>query len=105
MDLADDRSLAEAAAAGRLDIVVAALAMRTGLPAALVRHVIATRNGKAITALVWRAGLGMRLAVKVQQHLARIPNRDMVHARDGFDYPLTPEEMRVHLELLGVPAA
>lgn len=101
----DDRSLAEAAAAGRLDVVVAALAMRSGLPDALVRRVIATRNGKAITALVWRAGLGMRFAVKVQQHLAHIPNRDMVHARDGIDYPLTPEEMRLHLELLGVPAA
>lgn len=105
MDPADERSLAEAAEAGRLDVVVAALAARTGLPAALVRHVIATRNGKAITALVWRAGLGMRFAVKVQQHLARIPNRDMVHARDGIDYPLTPEEMTIHLELFGVPAA
>jgi uncharacterized protein (DUF2336 family) len=76
-----------------------------GVPAALVTKVFEAKSAKAITALAWRAGLSMRLALQLQRDIARIEPRALLNARNGFEYPLTQEEMDWHLEFFGIGAA
>ncbi len=39
----------------------------------------------------------MRVAIRVQRELARIPPRSILNARDGVDYPLSEQYMRLQL--------
>ena len=55
-------------------------------------------SAKGITALAWKAGLGMRVATQLQLRMGGIPPGDVLHARDGVDYPLTDEEMTWQLD-------
>lgn len=102
--LHNDDALAEAIEAGRGAVVTEILALRTNLPPATVGAILAARNGRAATALVWKAGLGMRVAVKLQQHLLRLPPAKVLNAREGLHFPLTEAEMVLQLELFGVAA-
>jgi hypothetical protein len=40
--------------------------MLAQLPKPVIDRIMVSQSGKAITALVWKAGLGMRVAVKIQ---------------------------------------
>jgi hypothetical protein len=99
----DDAAIARAAEAGRAEFVTQALAQLAGIPTETADSILATRNGRAITALVWKAGLGMRVAVKLQQNLLRLPPGKVVNAREGLYFPLTRDEMVLQLELFGIP--
>ena len=70
-----------------------------GLPPAAVEHVLSLQGVKSITALVWRAGLSMRTAMQVQLKVARVPPVDVLNAKDGTDYPMTPEELQWHADM------
>ncbi|MDH3594957.1 MAG: hypothetical protein OEM93_08930, partial [Rhodospirillales bacterium] len=48
---------------------------------------------KGVTALAWKAGLAMRVATQLQLRMGGISPSDVLHARGGVDYPLTPDEM------------
>ena len=69
------------------------LALRGNLDEAVVRKILESSSAKGVTALVWKAGLGMRFAVQLQLRVARIPPRKALRPRDGIDFPLTPEDM------------
>ncbi len=73
------------------------------MPELLIRRIIDARSGKAITALVWKAGLSMRTALEVQKFIGHVPRPDLVLARNGVDYPMDAEEMRWHLQFFDVP--
>lgn len=66
-----------------------------------VRKVIDSHNPKAITALCWKAGLPMRISRQIQLRLARIHHTRLLNPKNGTDYPLSPEEMKVYLDLVG----
>lgn len=87
---------------GRRDFVIAALAVRAALRPAAVRQILGARLPKPVIALVWRGGLSMRLAVKIQRQIALIPQSSILHARGGTAYPLTPDEMTWHLEFFSL---
>jgi len=93
-----------AAEAGYADQVAVALTMLSGLSHAAVRRVVTARNAKAITALVWRARLPMRVSVAIQSHVMRLTPPDFLPARGGSAFPLTEDEMRRLLEVLAVAA-
>ena len=57
---------------------------------------------KPATALVWRAGLSMRVAFKIQTFLLRLPTATLLPAREGVHFPLTEDEMRWHLSYFGL---
>jgi hypothetical protein len=62
-----DEAFVEAAAdAGQRDSIVAALAKMGRVETDIVRKVLGSGSAKALTALAWRAGLGMRTAFKIQ---------------------------------------
>jgi len=98
----DETVVANGIAEGDRPFVVAALAERIGIPSATVDRVLATHSARAITALVWRSGLSMRLARQVQLRLAQLTPKDALAARNGSDYPLSERDMRWQLEFFGI---
>lgn len=90
---------------GDRGFVMAALAELAGIPVGTVDRIIATHAPRAVTALVWRAGLSMRFARQAQLRLAQIPPKTALNARDGIHYPLSDDEMRWQLEFFGVETA
>jgi len=91
-------SLAE----GDRAFVMAGLAELAGVPLGTVDRIVTTHSPRAVTALVWRAGLTMRFARQVQLRLAQIPPKSALNAREGVLYPMTDDEMRWQLEFFGV---
>ncbi len=79
--------------------MIEALAQRAGIPIALVRNMAASGGAKTITALCWKAGLTMRFAMDVQRRIGHIPPQSMLNARDGVDYPLSPQQLTEQLTL------
>jgi len=71
-------------------------------PLSVVQKAIESRNGRLITALVWRAKFSMRTAVMVQRDIAKVPPKMMLNARGGTDYPMTKEELQEQLRILGI---
>lgn len=102
-DSAGDRPSDDAVSAaldnGDYDFVIEALAQRAGMSIALVRNMVASGGAKTITALCWKAGLTMRFAMDVQRRIGHIPPQSVLNARDGVDYPLSPQKMTEQLTL------
>ena len=88
-----DEEVGEALARGDRRFVVAALSVLAGEPVALVNKVAESKSGRGVTALCWKAGLGMHLASQLQLRFAHIAPAVAVHAARGNQYPMTPEEM------------
>lgn len=82
---------------GNRRVVIHALATMSGLPRNVVERILVSQSGKAITALVWRSKMAMRVSVKIQIALARLPSAKQVLARDGVHFPMTQDEMLWHL--------
>lgn len=97
---ATDEQLTDALLAGDNGFVRSALAARAKIGADRSDRILASQSGKAVTALVWKAGFSMRTAVAVQMRLARLPNDRVMNAKDGVDYPVGPEELTRHLALV-----
>lgn len=100
----DDAFVVNAADEGDRRVVAYALAALANVPKPIVDRMLLSQSGKAITALVWRAKLPMRVAVKIQSTIARLPNAKMLMARDGVHFPLASDEMAWHLNYFGVAA-
>jgi len=101
----DDEFVTSAAEAGDRRLVSHALAALSGVAKPTVDRILISQSGKAITALVWRAKLSMRVAIKVQTGVAHLPNSKVAMAREGVHFPLSPEEMAWHLSFFGVGEA
>ena len=67
----------------------------------IVEAILNAHSARGVVAIVWKAGLGMRLAMKVQMQIAQIAPGSVVKARDGVDFPLTEEELTWQLEFFG----
>ena len=91
----DGEALAVALDADDHQFVVAALALRAGIPIAAAEGIIRAANARVVTALVWKARMPMRFALDVQRFLARVPGPEQLNARNGVDYPLSVDEMTV----------
>jgi uncharacterized protein (DUF2336 family) len=98
-----DENFVEAAAeAGKREIVVLALSRLASVPDRTVRRILLTRSAKPVTALVWRAGLSMRAAFKIQRFVMKLPADELLPARNGIRFPLADDEMRWHLSYFGI---
>lgn len=89
--------LQDAIDAGDREFVVAALSGLTGNTENFVNRVLSSRSGKAITALCWRSGMPMRVALTLQSEIGKVPPTAMIMAKDGVDYSMTPDEMEWQL--------
>lgn len=94
--------VAEAVEECRKETVVRALAVLAKTSENNIRRVLESRSAKGATALVWHAGLSMRVALKLQTQVMRLSGPEMVLARRGIDFPLGEDEMRWHLGYFGI---
>lgn len=101
----DEAAITAACSWAEREFVAEAIGALAGVPTALVAKVFEAKSAKAVTALAWRAGLSMRLALQLQRDIAQIEPRSLLNARNGFEYPLTQDEMDWHLEFFGVKKA
>ncbi len=99
-----DEYIIAAVEAGERRIVSHALSLLAQVPRATVDRMLVSQSGKAITSLVWRAKLPMRVSVQIQTGLARLSGGKIVLAREGVHFPLSQEEMEWHLGYFGSPA-
>ncbi len=60
------------------------------------------RFAKPIVALCWKAQLPMRLAIELQRSYAKLPPKELIYAKGGTDYPLSPAEIKWQLDFYGV---
>lgn len=90
--------ISEAVLAGQRDFVRHALAAMAGVGVDFVDRVFQGHSAKGITALAWKAGCSMRVALQLQTNMGGIPPNKALHARGGSDFPLTPEEMAWQLD-------
>jgi len=81
---------------------VRALSVLAKTEPSLVRRILEAQSAKAVTALVWRAGLSMRVAFKLQTQVLRLKGDELLPARGGLDFPLPEDEMTWHLRYFGV---
>lgn len=97
-----DEVLQDATAARDRMFVVAALAFAAQTTVQTVETIFAARAAKTVCALCWRGGFSMRTAFALQQAFANVPTRLLIYPRGGTDYPFTPEEMTVMLNVAGI---
>lgn len=98
-----EADIATAITARRGDFVMEAISLKSGAPESLVRRIFEARSGKAITALAWKAGLSMRMALQMQKEIGHVPRAELVLPRNGVDFPMDESEMRWHLQYFDVP--
>ena len=97
----DEAAVLDALAKGDRVFVSAALAALAGVPVEVVQKAVLLESAKGLTALAWKAGLGMRAAVQLQLRLAHIAPDSVLRPRNGTDYPMAPEDMRWQIEFFG----
>ncbi|NIA71285.1 DUF2336 domain-containing protein [Pelagibius litoralis] len=90
--------LGDAILAGKRDFVRHGLALRAKVGVDYIDRVLNGHSAKGIVALAWRGELGMRLALQLQTNMGGISPNKALRARDGTDYPLSPEEMEWQLD-------
>ncbi|MDA5192946.1 DUF2336 domain-containing protein [Govanella unica] len=94
----DEKFIIDAIDGQRRDALCQALALLADLAAPDVDKIFESRNARRIVALAWRAQLSMRTAFRLQAEVAHVPHRQLVNARDGVDYPLSPAQMAALME-------
>ncbi len=95
----DQEAVGAALERGDREFVVKALRCLSGLPAATVDRILSSESPQAVTAMAWRAGLGMRDAMRVQREIAKLPPKSVLNARNGVDYPISEDDMREQLAI------
>lgn len=94
--------VATAVEENKRNTIVCALSLLAKADEEIVRKVLELRSADAVTALVWRAGLGMRVAYKLQVQLMRLKSEEILYPRNGVDFPQSEEQMRQNLRFLGL---
>jgi len=97
----DETAVVRAIEGGDHAFVRYALTHLSGLPFATVSRVLNTASGKAVTALVWKAGLGMPTALLVQQRISRVPPRSQVKPNPGGAFPMSEDDLGWYIECVG----
>jgi uncharacterized protein (DUF2336 family) len=97
----DEDALGDALDSGQRGFVRAALAVMAEVPVTVVDKILSARSAKGVTALTWKAGLPMRMAVQLQTRLGGISPRQALQPRNGKDFPLNDEELKWQIEFFG----
>lgn len=98
----DEETVSDALATGDRGFVLAALALLAGTTVEVVDTIASGQSPRGITALCWKAGLGMRTCRQVQVRLAMIPPKQVLMPKDGTEYPMTVADMEWQLDFFGI---
>ena len=94
----DDARIGAELTSGNRAFVTHALAIKSGLAASVIGRIASARSAKGVTALAWKAGFSMRFAIKLQARFGNVPPGEILQARDGFDFPMSEEDMNWQLD-------
>lgn len=100
-DTLSDEVILTASAMQDKAFVIAALAKLSGYKKEIIEKIVALNAPQPFTALIWKAGLSMRTCLTLQRELAKIPRAKLLYPRDGVDFPMSEEDMKWQLELVG----
>lgn len=78
---------------GQRNTIVLSIALLSKTSAETVEKILRSKDGKPITAIVWKAELPMRVALDIQRLIAHVPPNSMVMAKNGVDFSMSPDEM------------
>ena len=95
-----EAALREAAQAGDTRLLLAQLAVSSGIALSIVERVLELRSAKALVSLVWRGGFSMPLAVDIQNLLSRFGPDTVIGPGANDSFPLTDDEMCWQIELM-----
>jgi len=98
----DDEYVSNAIKADDRSRVVLSLVALGRVPEATVERILKSGSAQVVTALAWHCNLQMRTAIELQKSVAKIAPQALLPARNGVDFPLSPEQMISQLELMGV---
>ena len=94
----NDDAVRDALALREYDVVYYALAAKSKLTIDVIKKMIDTKSAKAVTAVVWKAGMEMRTAMEIQKTIAKIQPRDMLYPRNGDKFPLSKKDMQFQID-------
>lgn len=98
----NDEMLSDALSMRDKDFVTVGLAMLLKIPPSEVSKIIAMGAAKPVVAICWKAGVSMRLALRIQQEMAKVPHKELIYPRGGTDYPLSEADFKWQLDFLGL---
>ncbi|MBI1327061.1 MAG: DUF2336 domain-containing protein [Alphaproteobacteria bacterium] len=101
----NDEVVMDALAVRDREFVMIALAGLAKCPLGTIEKIFDMQAPKPVVAITWKAGLSMRTALKLQQEIARIPQKELIFPKGGTDYPLDKKELAWQLDFLGIEAA
>ncbi|MCD6074159.1 MAG: hypothetical protein K0Q70_1042 [Rhodospirillales bacterium] len=81
-----------------LEYVKAALIELSDLPSKAVNQMLGTRTAKAVLAISWKAGLSIKMAVRLQLDLAKVNRADVMRAGDDGGYPMSEADLDWYVE-------
>lgn len=99
----NELTLQEAAESGDVRLLLALLAVSSGVSLHAVDRIIERRSTKALVSLVWRSGFTMAIAVTIQNQLSQFGPDMMINMTESGDFPLSISEMAWQIELIGEP--
>jgi uncharacterized protein (DUF2336 family) len=100
----DERYMETVVETGSRDQVLECFAVLLNVPRSTIEKIFSSRSAKAITALVWKTGLPMRIGFKIQTMVLKLHADELIPARAGVAFPLSEDEMRWHLSYFGFEA-
>ncbi len=100
----NEDEIGDALAVADFDFVKIALALRADIHPGVIDKIFDAHSARGITALVWRAKLSPRFALRLQQSkIGQINYRQLLYPRNaGEDFPMSVDELKWQLEFFGV---
>lgn len=80
------------------DYVKAALIELSELPSRTVNQMLGTKTAKAMLAIAWKAGLSMKMAIRLQIELAKVDRNDVMRAGADGGYPVSEADLDWYVE-------
>ncbi len=93
----DEKAISEALGEGKHFFVTEALAVLGRVPVRISERILNAGNATAVAALAWKAGLGARLASRIQTRVARILPTEAI-STEPDTYPKDEAALRLQLD-------
>jgi len=98
----NEETISDALAMRDNDFVIAAIALLCRSKVSQIKKVFEMKAPKPVCAICWKAGLSMRMALRLQQEIAHISSKELIYPKGGTDYPLSEDDLEWQLDFLGI---
>jgi len=92
-----EENLQKAIEDGDITLIPPALALLSEMDDEIVKRILGSDSGKAVLAVVWKAGLGMETAEMVQRRVANVPAKSMLTDPGDGSFPISEGDMEWYL--------